>query len=331
MRNFGIVLVLGLAACGGKGNQGTLGQKGGTAGSLAAVLARDIGAGGPVAIVPTTHGLVATSADGARAQTLVDGPIRWALVDNRAGVVWFGKPDGTTIEVLDLEGAAAPVAVSTVVTGLPTETDAGVPLVSIAYPEPSEDIPMADELSVGHPITPHVVLQVEATSSLHGAGGILDMWDQTADFEAKIAQAKVPGQALLAQLAARGKGKSTSPARVSTEHQVDGIDASACDEADYCGKAEEVTAGLWRVVTSFSCGDGCYTGWQLYDPGKKVLFEQPWARELSDVWLSPDGAALVSNGVVIRLDSGPLPGSPALDGEERAMGGGWLGGGTHLP
>ena len=66
-------------------------------------LMREVGGGRPVAILPWHEGLVAVSADGTRKRVLVPGPVHWALVDERAQVVWFGKqeaPPAAAPEVL---------------------------------------------------------------------------------------------------------------------------------------------------------------------------------------------------------------------------------------
>lgn len=333
-RSSWLAFVVTVAACGSGGARphGTLGNSGGGGGggtTLADALAIEVGGGVPVAIVPYA-GLRAISADGARQRVLVPAPVPWALVDNRAGVVWFGTDDPTVIRALDLASPAAAPLITTVVTNLPTETDAGTPLVTIRYPEPSVDVPTVDEISVGHPISPHVVVSVAAEPSLHGEGGILDMWDQHAEYEAQVQQATIVAAPYLAQLAARGAGRWLSAPRDGKEHRVQLADLSACDEPDACGQAEDVTPTLWRVVTSFSCGDGCYTGWQLYDPAKQALLEDDWARRIGDAWLAPDGSAFVSAGQVIRFDSGPLAATPATE-DDNGMGGGWLGGGTYLP
>src|SRR5688500_13791757 len=185
MRTSWPIVFLAAVACGGGGSRDTLGNSsGGGAASLGAILTREVGAGVPVAIVPSPDGLKAVSADGARQRTLVPGAMRWAIVDARAGVVWFGTPDVTKVQVLDLESPAASPAIATVVTGLPDETDAGPPLVAIAYGA-------EEQLDVGHPITPHVYLEVTAEPALRASPGILEMWDQQDDYRARVEQATI--------------------------------------------------------------------------------------------------------------------------------------------
>ncbi len=324
-----LMIVLLIAGCGGGGKQATIGNQAG-GGSLADELTREVGAGLPVAIVPAAGGLLAVSADGARQRLLVPGAIRWAAVDNRARVVWFGTPDGTTIAVLDLDGPALAPAVTTVVTGLPAETEGGAPLVTVRYPEPSSDVPYGDDLTIGHPITPHVIVNVAAEPSLDAAGGILELWGQQKEFATRVGQAKLPDRALLATLAARGAGRALSAERSTVERRIDGIDPGDCEDPDTCGEAEEISPTIWRVVTSYSCGDGCYLGWRLYDVATQAMIEDDWAGGVSDVWVAPDGSGFVTNGAIIRFDSGPVAATAAA-AEPGYLGGGWLGGGTYLP
>lgn len=329
MRTSLTIMLLATAACGSGAGSGTLGNRGGGgAATLGAALAAEIGAGVPVAIVPTPEGLKAISADGARQRTLVPGPVRWALVDARASVVWFGTDDVTAVKVLDLESLAASPAIATAVTGLPSETDAGPPLVGISYPSAGSD---GDEvLDVGHPITPHVYLEVGAEPALRAAGGILEMWEQQEAYAATVAKATISDRAMLQRLAARGQGRSLGGAKPAEAPRVQLEDLSACEDAEVCGQAEIVTPALWRVVTAFSCGDGCYTMWQLYDADAQRLVEDEWAKLISDAWLAPDGSAFVTGGRVVRFDRGPLAATPATE-DGSVLGGGWLGGGTFLP
>src|SRR5687767_8666364 len=139
--------------------------------NLGQTLIREVGAGQSVAIVPSPAGLRAVSADGARDKIIVPGPIRWAIVDERSGVVWYGTPEGATILAVDLRAPVVTVpATATIVAGLPVETDGGGPLVSIRHGD--------NELTVGHPISPHVAVVVAAEPSLIAVGGILEMWGQ---------------------------------------------------------------------------------------------------------------------------------------------------------
>ncbi len=286
---------------------------------LGAALLQDVGVGQAVAIVSGTAGLRAISADGARQRVLVPRPTPWVLVDNDAGVVWFGSPDGTELELLDLEASDTTPPV-TVARNLPTETGAGAPEFTIRRGDA--------ELTFGHPIRPHIVVTLGPTPGLSVDPGILEAWEQTATVADPVAKAPLPARELLVALdkrvAARpGRDVPTQP----PEQRLDTIDKSNCEDQQICGTAQPVVGTkYWRVAVAFSCGDGCYTDWRLYDPTAKEFLEDEWANWLVSAWVAPDGSAFVANGVVVRFDSGPLEATPA--GEDAGSGGGWLGGGV---
>lgn len=340
-----VVATLGLTACGSRSPAPVANTPPSTgAATLGAALTREVGAGLPVAIVPGTAGLRAISADGARTRTLVPGPVPWALVDNDAGVVWFGSADGTAIDLVDLEGpAAAMPPVETIATGLPTQTDGGGPMFAVGYesppttPAPSpadpDDVPdlgPSASLSFGHPITPHIGVVVGPKPRLFVEGGILDLWDQTEELRATVAAAKLPGRDRLIALGQRVDARPVTPAAPAPPDQrVDTIDKSNCEDEDRCGTAEPVpNTTLWRVAVAFSCGDGCYTEWRLYDPARKAFLEPDWASQLVSASVAPDGSGFVADGAIIRFDTGPLAVAPG--GEAGGGGGGWLGGGAWV-
>lgn len=334
------VAALALAACGGPARSTGIGNTPPTSGdTLAAALARDVGAGAPVAIVPGKDGLRAVSADGARTRTLVAEPVPWALVDNGAGVVWFGSPDRTEIRMVDLEGpAAATPAVETIAAGLPAGVDPGGPEFAIAQDSPGDDIPVPlTYLEYNLSILPSVILVVGPEPGLSTEGGILEMWGQTEEFDKQVAAATLPGRDRVIEVARRAAARppaaSPAPPPADEKLRVDGIDPAACDDdAELCGSAERVPGTqLWRTVVSYACGDGCYTEWRLYDPAKRELLKQDWAGWIYGAWVAPDGSAFVRDGVIVRFDSGPVAATPA-PGEDEAgpSGGGWLGGGTYL-
>ncbi len=318
-----------LAACGGSAQTRTPVGNVGVAGTLADALRTEIGRGVPVAIVPGREGLVAISADGARRRVLVPGPVPWALVDDRLGVVWFGNGDRTELHLLDLRGPNTdPARPEVIVAGLPGAVDPGGPEFGIAYGAPpaaddSMPLPAFAELSYSRSILPSVVLLVGPEPRLATDGGILEMWDETAEFEAAIAKATLPGRARVVRSAA-------PPPRVEpvlVPDKVAGVDPSACED-DSCGSAQVVPGTkLWRVVTSFTCGDGCYTEWGLYDPVKRAFVEGEWASWLGQAQVAADGSAFVRDGVVVRFDRGPVNTDHS---EFDSSGGGWLDGGPWL-
>ncbi len=84
-------------------------------------LKREVGGGGPVAILAGTRGLFAVSSDGKRNQMLWPQPTAWVLVDARGRQIWFGAADKGSTDVLTLDlDAVAPQPV-VVATGIPND------------------------------------------------------------------------------------------------------------------------------------------------------------------------------------------------------------------
>ncbi|MBX3159524.1 MAG: hypothetical protein KF773_26370 [Deltaproteobacteria bacterium] len=324
-----VVIAL-VAACGGSsapiGNQPPKGNKD----TLGGLLEQDVGRGVPVAIVGGKQGLRALSADGARQKVLVPGSVPWVLVDNRSRVVWFGEEgDPSGIRAVDLDApASAPVVARQVVTGMPG-TGAGEPHVGIRYVADGTP-PIADDLTSAQHMLPRVFISLRTPPALEASGGILDLWGQTEEFAADLkAKAKLLETAWLAQVAERGRDGAFAllPDKVKDGLRVPDVDPAGCDnDADRCGHAEEVApTKLWRVAVSFTCGDGCYTEWKLYDPTAKKFLEADWAGRLKDAWVARDGSAFIVHGAVYRFDRGALAETP----DAESLGGGWLGGGYY--
>jgi hypothetical protein len=333
--------LLAMAACGGAASPSGIGTGTGPAtadlpptATLSATLSREIGAGKAVAIVPGPEGLRAISADGARQRTLAPGPVPWAIVDDRAQVVWFGSADRASILLIDLLGPATPHT-ETIVTDLPTGTDAGAPFTSVRYPGPKET-PLAGELlPLGHPLYPHIVLIVDTEPDLDVDAPILEMWEQLEEFAAIVAKAKWPGRDRVVALARRGDGRSVfapDAAPTPTGLRVPGVATDDCtDDPDACGGAEAITGtSLWRVVVGYTCGDGCYTTYRLYDPATKAFQTADWGTLLEDAWVARDGSAFVTGGRVVRFDTGPIAATAAIEADSAPVGGGWLGGGHYF-
>lgn len=308
-----------LVGCSSPGRPATIANApAGASATFAARLEAEIGTGQPVAIVPG-KALRAVSADGSREKVLAPGPVSWALVDQRGGVVWFGNVDRTTVSALDLEAADATPRIVKVVTGLPETTSAGAIAIAISYGTGPE----ADELSFGHPITPHAVLVVDEQPALDGAGGILEMWEEQEEFVAAVQKGQIVARDFVAEIARRGANRRTRPTFATKEHHVPGIDASQCEgDGKLCGRAETLFgAKLWRVTVGYTCGDGCYMEHHLYDPDTKQFVTGDWAKQLQDAWIAPDGSAFVVGARIYRFSGGPVASTPATE----AAGGGWLG------
>jgi len=321
-----LVAAAGLCACRNPSTPAVVSGTGSGGGdtSLAAVLIREVGGGGPVAVVGGPAGLRALSADGTGARQLAPGPVPWVLVDATSRAIWFGSPDRSQVGVIDLDAAASdPPPVHTVITGLPTESEGGAPAFSIAHGGPTGDIPVAlADLSFGHPITPHVIIEVSEHPGLSVEGGILELWEQTDQLAGPVAAAAIPGRDLLVALAARARPLALPP--TPPEQRVDSVDTGDCEDPEVCGTAQPLAnTRLWRVAVAHGCGDGCYVEWKLYDPQAARFLDGDWAGWLSDAWLAPDGSGFVHDNVVVRFDSGPLAATPP--GDETGQGGGWLG------
>lgn len=78
---------------------------------------------------------------------------------------------------------------------------------------------------------------------------------------------------------------------------------------------------------SFSCGDGCYEGRQIYDPRSRKFLDTRVAHQVSDkpigganveaMWLAPDASGYVSKGQLVVFGRGVV--------RQGNHGGGWLG------
>lgn len=313
------LVLLAALGCSSPARPSTIGNApDGASATFAARLEDEIGTGQPVAIVPGAT-LRALSADGSRERVLAPGPVSWALVDQRGGVVWFGNVDRTTLFALDLEARTSTPQIVKVVTGLPESTSAGAIAMTIAYGSGPE----TDELSFGHPITPHAILRLGETPSLDAAGGILEMWDQQAELLATVQSAKIVARDFLVDIARRHPDRRTRNLFASKEHRVPGIDPAQCEgDGKLCGRAETLFGTkLWRVTVGFTCGDGCYMEQHLYDPDTAQFLVGEWAKQLQDAWIAPDGSAFVVDARIYRFSGGPVASTPAT----AASGGGWLG------
>jgi hypothetical protein len=310
--------------------------------TLGAELARVVGAGKSVAIMPGPTGLVAISSDGARRRTLADGKVEWVIVDPRTEVVWFGLAKSDDLLAIDLEApASARPAIRKVITDLPGAE------VSIDYPAPKSegDFPMdfgwtgmysADPW----PASAHVIVEVAAEPSLVLSGStVYGMEDSNAKLKADVAHAKIADPAFLAELAKRPsheqKGKLGDAGKVA-------VDATQCGEAspDECGKAESIPGTPYvRVILGGVCGDsGCGRMYRLYDPkAKKWLGPEEavkntrelWGSAMVNAWVAPDREAFVASGRLVRFDRG-IVFDPSDGDEYFPTGGGWIGGGLYV-
>lgn len=310
----------------------------------------EIGAGLPVAILPWHRGLVAASADGQRQRVLVPGPIAFALVDNRARVVWFGKesatPGGDELWLLDL-AARADTAPALVATGLPGGCDFSVEYPDSAAPSGREalvlgwrvDVPEV-QIAFGEAGGQAPTLTVRAP--YHGDVDEMEVESAELTRDARLAADAEP---LLRALGQRGAGRRASLPVPSggdpDEGRVPTVEDEQCHNEGVCGTMRRVLGTrLMFVIVSQWCpgGEGCVLGLQLFDPDRQLFLSlhrpgvvAPAPIEelnigMEVVWVSADGRALVHEGAIV------VPGVSRVDEprDDNAVsaprGGGWLGG-----
>ncbi len=296
-------------------------------------LKREVGGGGPVAILAGTSGLFAVSSDGKRKQLLWPQPTAWVLVDARGRQIWFGAADKGSTNVLSLDlDAVAPQPV-VVATGVPNDLR-----IAIVYRQGKTEESL--HFSSG-------ILHGQLRLIVGGKAPLIDydkgMYDMifeeegaTAQRAAKKARLTVEGKAVLAALPERATGRHVA-AKIPppSRKRVKNVDASRCEEASICGSAEAFGASPYlRVTVGHICGDACQIDYQLYDPRTTEFFDysqtgrrspSPLGQspDLEDVWIAPDGSAFVMKGALYGFD-----GMKVVGGDN--TGGGWLDTPAHL-
>lgn len=292
-----------------------------------------IGRGMPVAILPTSKGLVAVSADGKRQEMLLQGdaPL-FAYMDTIGGVVWVGHElkSGPAIIAFDLHAVD------------PTPIEVAVKLGS----EYAEDLQVrySKTLSAGSSAEGYsTCIEFKAHRSRPGITASpsamveMEMYDGYDGFERWRRKLKLTraGKKLLKAAASRA-----APAAAPTDPpKLPMLRAryDNCEDSGMCGLVTAIPGSpLQLVSTSHSCGDYCYVGWQFYDPRTRQFLdpERPGVTgavpleegEVSGVWFSADGRTYLSGGKVVALSKGIT-----YDGGAGGDGGRWLGGGVWLP
>lgn len=289
---------------------------------LGATLARELGKGGAVAIVPSSKGLLAVGVATLESRVLVPGPVAWTLVDPRAEVIWFGRGNktGSDILLVDLRGDSARAEV--IVSGLPANEP-----VAVQHGD--------DYRSFSPPGTTNTILRFAAERvDVVANGGAADDYDPSVSAE----HAKAVGRARvatkrLAELAARTSARPAARAEPAPIRHVVKLDKKVCnaEENEACGGADELTGTpFWVVTVAASCGDLCWFAYQLYDPAKGEFFDPfkprlrskqplPKAPSVEGATISLDGSAMVIDGRLLRLADGKTAG-------DKGLGGGFLGG-----
>lgn len=317
-------------------------------GALEDRLLAEVGTGRPVAILAWYDGLVAMSADGARIRLLVPGPTEWALVDDRARVIWFGKVgeprkvEGEEVDTVDiwvLDLTAEGTAPRLIARGLQTGLE-----VFVSHP-PHARGKRADEVGFGRGYSPSIRIQMdEKRPRFEAEGGIyadIGIADTAEHLKAvRRAQPDATTRAFLLTLVARGKDRTATlpaPDQPAPPDRLP-VPVDDCEEEDICGAVSAFTGTpYWRVIVEHSCGDACFPVENLYDPRTRkwidpndpaVTSDTPIgdAAAVAQAFIARDGSAFIMDGAVFPFGKPPIiPQSP----EDRASisrGGGWLGG-----
>jgi hypothetical protein len=297
---------------------------------LAAQLARDVGAGQAVAILPTSDGLLAISADGSRRRQLAPGPIKWALVDDRAQAIWFGRA-GELWMIDLLGGAATPERLA--------RYRGDEPITVVYGQDRSEQL----RLMVSE-YDSHLNLELTARPSLEFEAGIYDdeMEEQGRQVRRRLSSVTWDKGARerVKSLATRARGRSLFLPDPPEPPHVTAVPRAGCEQADLCGSAKRLgKTRFFSVITRHSCGDACHLVCELYDseshlfvdPAKpsrrrKNAFLRDEATSLQDAFIPSSGEGVVVNGALYHFNGGLVAGA-----KDAALGGGWLGAAWHLP
>ncbi len=318
MRTLAIALVLGSLAATAHADP-----------SWSDALAKEIGA--PVAIVAGDKGIHAVSADGAKQKIIVPGATRWVLVDHRGDVIWYPRDGKKTTDLMMIDLRAPTLTPAPMITGFAENT-----VAAVVYDD-------GWRFDLGGPQMEKALVDVGAKKvTLDADAGIQVNFGEDAvkKFERGVKKAKISAaqQKRFAEIYARGAGKKNPYATpVPGKELPKNVEAQKnghCEGEGECGNVEPLAGTKLQLVTvGYSCGDGCYTQRQIYDPAAKE-FVDPAGKKRSktilevdnfgDVWVSPAGDAFVGHGKVGRFAGG------VVDVEESGMGGGWLGGGYHV-
>jgi hypothetical protein len=306
-------------------------------------IGRTIGQGLPVAIVPTIEGLAAVSADGSRWTLLHKGIVPWAVVDERARVIWFGQAIDTgedgdervSVHALDL--LAPTIAPARISAKLPADS-----VFVVSHPKRGPE--GRDEQvwsTIGRGAITTLVVDAKRPR-LEASGGI---YMEIGLIDAKAHRAAVKAGALdkdatsFVKLVAERSGERSNalarPAAPALPERIE-VPTSGCEDAEQCGTWQAWPKQPWvAVVIEHACGDACSTRMALWHVEQKAFLAlgggtggaQPSADEsFAYPVIAADGSAWVEAGELMR------PGAkrwtwPVPEGVFFApWGGGWLGG-----
>ena len=299
--------------------------------SLEKRLINEIGDGTqPVAVLPSPHGLLVTSADNKRWKLLTSEKVPWVLVDHRAKVIWFGvakqggvwvadllAPELKPVKVLSHTSVKGPIAVL-----YPKNTtNEGELLNSLNYHYGSVVEVIMDSKAIKVTRTMDILAEIFSTKG-RPVYKYLDVPTADKQFLLSFAKRAEQRQLQLAPIASIPSSKKLK----QIPH---------CGDKKLCGEGEQIPqTTLWRVLVKHSCGDMCYNFFQAYDPKEEEFFD-PVSQEhsktpfrasflnLQDIWLARNGKAFIKDGKIYHWDGRVIS---VGDGK----GGGWLEGQWYL-
>jgi hypothetical protein len=344
MRKIASLLALVVAVAAGLGCKTKTKAKAPPPLSLFDRLVREVGRGGPVAVVPSPEGVVAASLRGAPNQVIVKGKSSWLQVDDRARVIWFLRAtddghNGADLWLLDLS-ASAPVP-ERVATGFGDEDR-----IAIRYDE-STPGGVAEVLPPEAENNTYVRLSLnEKQPALSlSQGGYDEIFEEQGENnreafkDVKLVPAIVPRLRELSRRTLHPLSlQPPGDAEVGQRPHIAAVDTSKCEDPEVCGKQQPLGTSLFvRVIVLHECGDFCHVIWQLYDATTKEFIDYETGKrtpspikidyehvsDLRNVWVSATSDAFVTEGEVYKIGGGLVFKGKGFDG-------GWLGGQYHL-
>ena len=304
--------------------------------SLFDSLLRELGATGPVAIVPASEGVTAVSLNDGHRRVLVPGPVRWVFVDDRSRVVWFQRDVDRFSELWALDLTQTAPEPERIVTQLPQGEALAVGYVGVA---PETDDIVRSVVSEYDGLC-EVWLHVTQPATKFVDGFYDHIFERVEKHRRAVAKATIEVGAAprLQELAVRGRGRRLlvrAPAP-APQAKISAVAANGCEQPDLCGMAEAIPGTrLQRVLIKHGCGDACHVWWQLYDPDTREFIDFRTQRRsakpiaigqdssLGEAYISRNGQGFVIDGDVFRTAGGQV-----FDGA--GFGGGWLDGQSHV-
>lgn len=291
------------------------------------------GLSGDVAVLGGKTGLWAVSIDGKAKYKIHEGPVSWSVVDNKLRVIWIVRPaDGKwTLELIDFDGPGNPETVLASFPGAPID----IVHEKVRITGGGENFAVTYEIRFE-----------EGKVKLEIGEGNFYFTDRADSLKEKAKSLVFADPERLALLYARAGDRAVQPPVPSSKvPDKISVDTNNCDDPDMCGEVSAIPGTrYWNVLTSHSCGDGCYWTMLLYDPKTKEFFDarNPEKRSaepdeefsrLGAGWIAPSGTAHTNGRLIVSFEKGFI--TQVEDIEENTpdgwlTGGGWLEGGWRL-